>query len=174
MTHFLPSCLHLGLGHSLESLVRDGLENRLVSTWEHVRPIKLRPASLGKGVLSEVRADHKGMASCAFPTIINMSSPLKYCQPPGPSPCHQFTIYTRVHSTKPYQLRSTRMANTGPTSSGVASSATFEDAGPATDRPTLGKRSDMRKRKRGCGVLPEEVARKFHMPRMGDIKLIGD
>jgi len=67
----------------------------------------------------------------------------------------------------------TRVTNTKCTSLSIASSATLEHTEPATDRPTLGKRSEIRRPKRGFGVLSKEVACKFHLPRIGNTELIG-
>lgn len=64
------------------------------------------------------------------------------------------------------------MTNTSILSS-VASSATLEDAGPATNRPTLEKQLKMRKLKRGFSVLLKEVACKFYMRQIGGTRLIG-
>jgi hypothetical protein len=68
------------------------------------------------------------------------------------------------------------MTNTEPTSSSAALSATLEGAEhaePATDKPTLRKRSEIRRPKRGFGVLSKEVARKFHLSWIGNTELIG-
>jgi hypothetical protein len=49
---------------------------------------------------------------------------------------------------------------------------TFEHAEPATDSLTLGKQSEIRRLKRGFGVLFEEVARKLHFLRIRNTELI--
>jgi hypothetical protein len=62
----------------------------------------------------------------------------------------------------------TRVANTEPTSSSAASSATLEQN---QNEPTLG-RSGTRRPKRGFGGSSEEISRKFHLSRIGNTELI--
>jgi hypothetical protein len=108
-----------------------------------------------------------------FPTIINMSPSPQVLPAASAAALPSIQHLTRVYSAMLYQIRiRTRVTNTS-TSLSAASSVTLEDAGPATDRPSLGKRSEVGKPKRGFGVLPDEIARKFHMPRIGDTELIG-
>jgi hypothetical protein len=74
----------------------------------------------------------------------------------------------------PYQLcNHTRVTNTKLTLLSTALSVTLEYAKPTTDRPTLGKRSEIRRPKQGFGVLSKEVARKLYLPRIRNTELIG-
>jgi hypothetical protein len=68
-----------------------------------------------------------------------------------------------------YRLRnSTRVANSEPTSSSAASSATLEQN---QNEPTLGT-SETRRHKRGIGGSSEEIACKLHLPRIGNPELM--
>jgi hypothetical protein len=60
------------------------------------------------------------------------------------------------------------VANTEPTSSSAASSATLEQN---QNEPTLG-RPGTRRPKRGCGGSSEEIIRKLHLPWIGNTELI--
>jgi hypothetical protein len=73
----------------------------------------------------------------------------------------------------PYKLRNcTCVANTDLSLLSVTSSVTLEHAKPATDSLTLKKRSEIRRLKRGFGVLSKEVAYKLYFLRIGNTKLI--
>jgi hypothetical protein len=96
----------------------------------------------------------------------------RYCQPPR-STFPPGSSLTHSNLAMPSQLRNrTYVANTEPTSSSAASSATLEYAEPATDRPMLRKRSEMRRPKRGFSRLSGEVACKVHLLRIGTTELI--
>jgi hypothetical protein len=121
----------------------------------------------------------KGGGGLCLPKYYKYEPSPRYCQPPRPSPSISSTFplgsgltYSNL-SAMPYPLRNrTRVTNTEPTSSSAASSATLEYAEPATDRPTLGRRSEMRRPKRSFSGSSGEVARKVHLSRIGNTELI--
>ena len=153
MTHFLPPCLHCGI------------------LLEHVCPIKLRTAPFRGGVPSEVRAAHRGMAGCAFPPIINISPPPRYC--------HQFNISTGVqfHPLKPlpYAVPTPQPHSCGQHRADFIKYS-FERnprARRARDRQTHARKTIRdEEAKRGFSRSSEEVARNVHFLRIGNTKLI--
>ena len=72
-----------------------------------------------------------------------------------------------------YQLHNrTRVANTEPTPSSAASSATLEHNEDEADEPPLNRGSGTNRLKRGLSGLIEEGASEFHVLRTGTIDLI--
>jgi hypothetical protein len=73
-----------------------------------------------------------------------------------------------------YKLRNrTCVTNTDLSLLSVILSVTLEHAKPATDSLTLKKRLEIRRLKRGFGVLSEEVACKLYFLGIENTKLIG-
>jgi hypothetical protein len=72
-----------------------------------------------------------------------------------------------------YQLRNrTCVANTNLSLSSATISTTLKHAKPITNRLTLGKRSEIKRLKRGFGVLSKEVAYKVHLLQIRNTELI--
>jgi hypothetical protein len=73
----------------------------------------------------------------------------------------------------PYQLRNRpRVANTEPTPSSAASSATLEQSEDEADEPPLSRGSGTNRLKRGLSVSTEEGAGEFRALCIGTIDLI--
>jgi hypothetical protein len=129
-------------------------------------------AAQGRGSQSSTGYS-QGTGWLCLPKYYKYEPSHRYCQPPRSTfPPGSSLTHSNI-SAMPSQLRNrTRVANTEPTSSSAASSATLEHAEPATDRPTLGKRLEMRRPKRGFSGSSGEVARKVHLSRIGNTELI--